>query len=139
MTVDALTIKKWRRKAGGLKHGYRLSKRKICKTVANEFNAPLTQIRYHLFDKDRIRPGFYDLRYKRLVRHIDRLLPKVFNGELVLSLKEISTGIENLEGIHIKERTLEKLFGKYEESSNSPIIVKTKTYNYRINSLHYKN
>lgn len=141
MTVDMFTIKKWRRRAGGLKHDFRLSERRICTIVAKEFNVPLTTIRYYLFDRDKKDPRFYDrlydLKYKRVIRHMDSVLPQVFNGNPELSLNNICIGINNLKGISLKEKTLERLIGKYEGLLKGPPIVKTETGNYQLNTTFY--
>lgn len=81
----------------------------------------------------------YDYRYKNIIRHVDNLLPQVFNGNPELSLKAISDGIDNLSGISLKERTLEKLVGKYEGLPKGLPILKTETGNYRLNDSFYKN
>jgi len=81
----------------------------------------------------------YDYRYKNIIRHVDNLLPQVFNGNPELSLKAISDGIDNLSGISLKEKTLEKLVGKYEGLPRGPPILKTESGNYRLNDLFYKN
>ena len=81
----------------------------------------------------------FDYRYKKLVRHIDSVLPQIFNSKPELPLKEISNGIENLTGISLKERTLEKLLLKYENKPRDPPIIKTESGKYRLNDLFYRN
>src|SRR3989338_10786914 len=129
MGIDELIIKKWRRKAGGLRHDHRLSERKIAKIIADEYSVPSEIVRYHISTKDKRYPGHYDLRYKKVVRHIDTFLPQVFNGNPELSLKAISDGIDNLSGISLKERTLERLLGRYEGKQGGPPIIKSESGN----------
>lgn len=81
----------------------------------------------------------YAKEYKKVIRHIDTYLPQVFNGNPELSLKTISDGIDNLSGISLKERTLEKLIGKYEGLPRGPPIIKTESGNYQLNPSFYKN
>jgi hypothetical protein len=91
--------------------------------------------------RKRIEKGYfrsYDYRYKNIIRHVDNLLPQVFNSIPELSLKAISNGIDNLSGISLKERTLEKLVGKYEGLPRGPPIVKTESGNYRLNGSFYR-
>lgn len=137
MKFDELTIKKLRRRAGGLRHDFRLSERKIAKIIANEYNILPEIIRYHISIKDKRYPGHYDLKYKRLIRHVDSVLPQVFNGNPELSLNDICIGIDNLKGISLKEGTLEKLIGKYQRMPRGPPIVKTETGNYKLNPSFY--
>lgn len=139
-TLDEQTIRKIRLKARGLRHDHRLSKRKISRLIAEKYNLPFTTTRYYAFESRRDVKRYdskYDLKYKGLIRHIDNLLPQVFNGNPELPLKEISSGIENLTGISLKERTLEKLLLKYENLPRGPPIVKTETGNYKLNSSFY--
>jgi len=137
MGIDEITIKKLRRRAGGLRHDYRLSERKIAKIIANEYGIPPEIIRYHVSIKDKRYPGHYDLKYKRLIRHIDNLFPQIFNGKPELQLKEISSRIENLAGIYLKKRTLEKLLLNYENNVRGPPIIKTETGSYKLNHSFY--
>lgn len=137
MGLDELAIKKLRRRAGGLRHDYRLSERKIAQIIANEYNLPSEMVRYHVSVKDKRYPGHYDLRYKRLIRHIDSILTQIFNGNSELPLNDILIGINNLKGISLKERTLEKLLSKYEGLPRGPPVVKTEAGKYQLNPSFY--
>lgn len=77
----------------------------------------------------------YDLKYKNLIRHIDDVLPQLFNGNSELSLTEMTEGIESNVGISMRESTLEKLIGKYE--GNAPLI-KTELGHYQLNQDFYQ-
>lgn len=86
---------------------------------------------YRQFLKD------YNSKYKRLTRHIDVVLPKVFNSNPELSLQEISSRIGSLSGIHLGEVTLENIIKKYESKASDPPLVKTESGNYRLNHSFY--
>lgn len=147
VTLDEPAIRRIRLRTRVLRHDHGLSKRKISRIIAQEFNLPFNTVRYYAFiiGKDWRRHTLkgkrydnkYDLKYKRVIRHIDNLLPRVFNGNSELQLKEISNGIENLAGISLKERTLEKLLGKYERLPRGSPIIKAEPGNYRLNTSFY--
>jgi len=147
VTLDEQAIRTIRLKARGLRHDHRLSKRKISRIIADEFGLPFNTVRYYAFiigsdwkkenRKNMAYDKNYDLKYKKVIRHIDSFLPQVFNGNPELSLRAISDGIDNLSGISLKERTLEKLVGKYEGNPKGPPILKTETGNYQLNLSFY--
>src|SRR3989338_5525211 len=147
LKISYLTIKEWRKRLRQLtkNHMYKIQ---ACKVIASEFKVNPNTVRYCLFQrrsylnaKDyqeayRNRPEIktrrrdFDYRYKRLTRHIDSLLPQIFNSKLELSLGDISVGIRNLSEISLRERTLEKLLLKYENTERGPPILKTESGNY---------
>lgn len=81
----------------------------------------------------------YDLKYKNIVRHIDNFFPQIFNSNPELPLKEISSRIDNLTGVHLKESTLETCLNKYETKARDPPLIKTESGQYRLNPSFYGN
>lgn len=142
---DRNLIKKLRYKGAALRRNPSKIKLRFCEMIAKENNLPLRTVRYYMFERKPSPTNIeeynkeYDLKYKKVVRHIDTFLPQVFNGNPELSLRAISDGIDNLSGVSLKERTLEKLLLKYEGTPRGQPIIKTETGNYCLNDSFYKN
>ena len=81
----------------------------------------------------------YDLKYKRVVRHIDTYFPKIFNSNPDLPLSEISSRIGSLSDIHLKENTLETLLNKYNGNPRGSPLIKTDSGKYQLNPSFYGN
>ncbi|GAG20259.1 unnamed protein product [marine sediment metagenome] len=139
---DKKLIKTLRYKGGALRRNPSKVKIRFCEMIAKEYNLPIRTLRYYMFERKTSTAFYdktYDLKYKRLVRHIDKILPQIFNGEAELSLIEMSSGIDKLTGVYIKERTLEKILNRYEGEPRGEPLVKTESGKYRLNDLFYKN
>lgn len=146
---DEETIREWRLKARTLRRDRQLSKRKISRMIAENSKVPLDTVYYYVFGNSRKHEGHqkylrygsyspphpqYDLKYKHLIRRLDKLLPQFFNGNSDLSLTELTGRIKSNVGIAMRESTLEKLLGKYER--NAPLI-KTESGNYQLSQNFY--
>ena len=79
----------------------------------------------------------YDLRYKHLIRHLDTILPTLYNGNPELTLPEISERIETHAGIRMQEGTLEKLLARYEGKPRGPPVLKTESGSYKLNPSYH--
>ena len=137
---DKKLIKKLRYKGGALRRNPSKVKIRFCEKIAQEHNLLLETVRYYMFKRkpQKIYDRTYDLKYKRLIRHIDSVFPQIFNGKPELSLNEISDRIENSAGIYLKEKTLERLLAGYEGKPRGPPILKTESGNYRLNDSYYR-
>jgi hypothetical protein len=118
-----------------------MPKREVYRIIAEKYNVTPNMVSSYIepiTDKDKAHHfSTYDFKYKRLIRHIDNLLPHLFNGNSELQLKEICNGIENLAGIYIKEGTLEKLLLKYKGKPRGLPVIKTESGSYKLNSSFY--
>lgn len=115
-----------------------LTKQEAYRMVEKEFGVPSASIQ-HYTTPSRYKFPSWTRNTRYVKRHIDKYLPQVFNGNPELSLRAISDGIDNLSGIALKERTLEKLLLNYEGLPRGPPIIKSESGNYRLNDSFYKN
>ncbi len=74
----------------------------------------------------------YDLRYHHLIRHLDTLLPQLYNGNTELSLAEMSERIESQVGIKMQVGTLEKRLASY-NGDRAPPVLRTESGTYKLN------
>lgn len=150
---DEETIREWRIKARTLRRDSQLSKRKISRMIAENSKAPLHAVYYYVFGDSRKHEGHqkylrygsystpqpeYDLKYKHLIRRLDKLIPQFFNENSELSLAELTHRIEANVGIAMRSSTLEKLLGKYEGSEKGSPVVKTESGNYYLSEAYYR-
>lgn len=156
LKIPYLTIKEWRKSLRQLTKNH-IYKIEVCKVIANKFKVNPNTVRYCLFqrrgylnrkdyeEKYRNKPDIYikrknyDLKYKRVVRHIDSYFPKIFNSNPELPLSEISSRIDNLTGVHLKENTLDNLLNRYGAKAKDPPLIKTELGKYRLNPSFYGN
>lgn len=154
-------IKEWRKKLKQLRR-MRTPILESCRVIADEFKINPNTVRYCLFQRKdyhkreyrreynkyynksyrkrheiRLKIRDYDYKYKRLVGHLDSILPQVFNLHSELGLGDISNEIKNLAGISLQESTLEKIIAKYEDKPRGSPIIKTKSKNYLLNFSFY--
>jgi len=131
------TIKELKNTIRSKNRGFPDAKRQIFLLIANRYNVDVQTV-YRYMTPSLI-SKMHGYEYKRLTGHLDSFLPQVFNGNPELSLRAISTGIDNLSGIFLKERTLEKLLAGYENKPRGIPIIKTESGNYQLNLSFYKN
>ena len=79
----------------------------------------------------------YDLRYHHLIRHLDTVLPALYNGNSDLSLEEMSGRIQSHVGIKMQEGTLEKLLVRYGGEPRGSPVLRTELGTYRLNPSYY--
>lgn len=135
---DAATIRRWRIRATNLSHNPSLSAAEICRIIGREDGTSPHTVRYHTFHARRDFESYrrwYARNYMRISRHLDSVLPTLYNGNSELSLAELTGRIESNAGIAMRESTLEKLLGKYE--GNKP-LVKTESGKYHLNQSYYQ-
>lgn len=81
--------------------------------------------------------GDYDLRYKHLIRHLDTVLPQLYNGNSDLPLSRLTVRIGELTGIQMQEETLEKLLAGYQGKPRGPPLLRTESGSYKLNPSYY--
>lgn len=128
-------VKKLSKQYPSRNRGYSTSHKRVYAVIANMYGVHERTV-YQYLSPVRI-TRLYGKEYKKVIRHVDNFLPQVFNSKPELSLRDISARIDNLSGIYLKERTLEKILGKYESKPRGPPVIKTESGNYQLNSSFY--
>ena len=131
----------WRKKLQDLIVVEHITKKEACKRIGQEFNiSPSTIASYTAPSRYKCQSKFYNTRYIRIKREIDKILPQVFNnGYPELPVKEICNRIDNLTGVHLKRSSLENLLNKYVVKARDPPLIKTDSGQYRLNPSFYGN
>ncbi|MFH1644851.1 MAG: hypothetical protein ABIB11_00360 [Candidatus Omnitrophota bacterium] len=121
--------------------GFPNAKRQIYLLIAQKYNVDVQTVYHYMNQKVRNRAydRNYDLKYKRVVRHIDSYFPQIFNSNPDLPLSEISSRINSLSDIHLKENTLETLLNKYNGNPRGSPLIKAESGNYQLNPSFYNN
>ena len=79
----------------------------------------------------------YDLKYKRISRHLDFFLQNTLNGNR-LNLSQICNKLSSNTGIHFQPQTIEKLISGYEQKYGKVPLLETKPGIYKLNKGYYK-
>ena len=133
-------IREWRVKAAHLGNNPHLSKGTISRKIAREYSVPVFAVLYHVFTSTQDAKKYhkrYDREYKHLIRHLDTILPRLYNGNSDLSLTEMAGRIESNIGIRMQEQTIEKLLVRYEGKPRGPPLLRTETGSYKLNPSYY--
>lgn len=132
-------VEKWKRMVRYLTQIRCLSKKESCVAIESKYGIPFrTLADYTAPSRYLHQSRHFNTRYVRTKRKLDLLLPKVFNGELRLSLRDVARRVDDRTGVLFQEKSLENILGKYESSRGCAPLIKVETGNYCLNPDFYK-
>ena len=115
--------------------GFDSSNKRVFAVIAEMYGIHPRTVYRHLSPKVSMRT--YWRNYSRLRRHLDKVLPKVFNGDSELSLQEVTNRVGDSAGVKVREATLENILGKCESNRGCSPLVKSDSGNYCLNPSFY--